>query len=88
MTLERCHPALPTAPCRGCGKPILWAKDAAGKAIPLDPRAVIYRITGYEASDAGAGPGPSERVRELIRLNPEAAASVLHRWTGQGGPNP
>lgn len=36
-----------------------------------------------EASDPG--PGPSERVRELIRVSPEAAASVLHRWTGQGG---
>jgi len=35
-----------------------------------------------EASDPG--PGPSERVRELIRLSPEAAASVLNRWT-QGG---
>jgi flagellar biosynthesis/type III secretory pathway M-ring protein FliF/YscJ len=35
--------------------------------------------------DAASEPGPSERVRELIRLNPEAAASVLHRWTGQGG---
>jgi flagellar M-ring protein FliF len=42
-----------------------------------------YKID--EASDAGLGPGPSERVRELIRLNPEAAASVLQRWTGQGG---
>jgi flagellar M-ring protein FliF len=31
------------------------------------------------------GPGPSERVRELIRLNPESAASVLHRWIGRGG---
>jgi hypothetical protein len=31
------------------------------------------------------GPGPSERVRELIRLNPESAAGVLHRWIGQGG---
>ena len=41
-----------------------------------------YKID--EASDAG--PGPAERVRDLIRLNPEAAASVLHRWTGQGGP--
>ncbi len=40
-----------------------------------------YKID--EPSDPG--PGPSERVRELIRLNPEAAASVLHRWTGQGG---
>ncbi|MDR3633617.1 MAG: hypothetical protein P4L84_07255 [Isosphaeraceae bacterium] len=41
----------------------------------------------FHVDEAGeAGPGPSERVRELIRLNPEAAASVLHRWTGRGGP--
>jgi hypothetical protein len=32
-----------------------------------------------------SGAGHSERVRELIRHNPEAAASVLHRWIGQGG---
>ncbi len=40
-----------------------------------------FKIDGASAP----GPGPSERVRDLIRLNPEAAASVLHRWTGQGG---
>ena len=34
---------------------------------------------------SGTGPGPSARVRDLIRANPEAAASVLQRWTGQGG---
>lgn len=33
----------------------------------------------------GAGPGPSERVRDLVRRNPEAAAGVLQRWIGQGG---
>jgi flagellar biosynthesis/type III secretory pathway M-ring protein FliF/YscJ len=43
-----------------------------------------YKIKIDEA--AAVGPAPSERVRELIRQNPEAAASVLHRWTGQGGP--
>ena len=43
-----------------------------------------YKID--EPSDSGPGPGPSERVRELIRLSPEAAASVLNRWT-QGGTN-
>ncbi len=32
-----------------------------------------------------AGPGPSERVRDLIRRNPTAAAGVLQRWIGQGG---
>jgi type III secretory pathway lipoprotein EscJ len=35
--------------------------------------------------DSASEPGPSERVRELIRQSPEAAASVLRRWTGQGG---
>jgi flagellar biosynthesis/type III secretory pathway M-ring protein FliF/YscJ len=34
--------------------------------------------------DSASEPAPSERVRELIRKNPEAAASVLQRWTGQG----
>ena len=28
--------------------------------------------------------GDPARLRELIRVNPEAAASVLHRWIGQG----
>jgi hypothetical protein len=41
---------------------------------------------GFVADDPSDRlPGPSERVRELIRLNPEAAAGVLQRWIGQGG---
>jgi flagellar M-ring protein FliF len=43
----------------------------------------IHKTRRYHA-DSASGPGPSERVRELIRRNPEAAASVLQRWTGQG----
>jgi flagellar biosynthesis/type III secretory pathway M-ring protein FliF/YscJ len=44
------------------------------------------RRAGFIADGpTGAVPGPSERVRELIRLNPEAAAGVLQRWIGQGG---
>ena len=35
--------------------------------------------------DTGDEPNPSERVRELVRRDPEAAASVLQRWTTQGG---
>jgi flagellar M-ring protein FliF len=31
--------------------------------------------------------GPINRVRELIRRDPEAAAGVLRRWAGQGGPS-
>jgi flagellar M-ring protein FliF len=40
---------------------------------------------GRYGVDTPSEPGPSERVRELIRLNPESAASILHRWIGQGG---
>jgi flagellar M-ring protein FliF len=36
--------------------------------------------------DSGDEPNPSDRVRELVRRDPEAAASVLQRWTTQGGP--
>jgi hypothetical protein len=45
------------------------------------------RLRRRYPADAAAEPGtaPSERVRELIRHNPKAAASVLHRWIGQGG---
>ncbi|MGP0066185.1 MAG: hypothetical protein ACLQGP_21610 [Isosphaeraceae bacterium] len=35
--------------------------------------------------DSGDEPNPSDRVRELVRRDPEAAASVLQRWTTQGG---
>jgi flagellar biosynthesis/type III secretory pathway M-ring protein FliF/YscJ len=44
----------------------------------------MHKTRRYQA-DSASDPGPSERVRELIRRNPEAAASVLQRWTGQGG---
>ena len=44
----------------------------------------MHKTRRYHA-DSASDPGPSERVRELIRRNPEAAASVLQRWTGQGG---
>ena len=31
------------------------------------------------------GHGPSERLREFVRRNPDSAVSVLERWTSQGG---
>jgi len=40
---------------------------------------------GRYRADLASEPAPSERVRELVRRNPEAAASVLQRWTVQGG---
>jgi hypothetical protein len=35
------HP-LPTTPCKGCGKPIVFAIMPGGGLIPLDTRAPVY----------------------------------------------
>ena len=58
-----------------------WVK-AARRPLVLPEAAVTTR---HYHVDSASEPGPSERVRELVRRNPEAAASVLQRWTGQGG---
>ena len=58
-----------------------WVQ-VARRPVPA-PRTIVQ--TRRYHVDTASEPGPSERVRELVRRNPEAAASVLQRWTGQGG---
>lgn len=33
--------------CKGCGKPVVFAKTEDGSTVILDPRAPIYRATGH-----------------------------------------
>jgi flagellar M-ring protein FliF len=56
-----------------------WVHVARRPARLSESTAKTSRYRGDLASE----PGPSERVRELVRRNPEAAASVLARWTVQ-----
>jgi flagellar M-ring protein FliF len=58
-----------------------WIQAARrpARAIGSVPAGRVYR------EDSPDEPGPSERVRELVRRDPEAAASVLQRWATQGG---
>ncbi len=62
---------------------------AAGSWIKAARRPVVVPETAVTTRrfhvDSASEPGPSERVRELVRRDPEAAASVLQRWTAQGG---
>jgi hypothetical protein len=50
-----------------------------------EPRGSFTSGTRRFHRDSPKGPIQSERVRELVRRNPRAAASVLQRWIGQGG---
>ncbi len=58
-----------------------WLRIARRPSRPPEPAG---RSRRYHVGSA-LQPSPSERVRELIQRNPEAAASVLQRWVGQGG---
>jgi len=41
-----------TTPCKGCGKPMVMARQSDGKWIPLDPKPAVYRVV--ERADGGA----------------------------------
>ena len=59
-----------------------WIQSARrpARAVASPPAGRRYR------EDSADEPEPSERVRELVRRDPEVAASVLQRWATQGGP--
>lgn len=37
-------PTLRLSTCKGCGRPILWAKLAKGSSVPLDPKPATYIV--------------------------------------------
>lgn len=65
---------LATAPCKLCGKPIVWAKgllvSGAPANLPMDPRAPCYVVTQNFGADISA-----ERKTDVM---------VLHHATCQG----
>ncbi len=73
----------------GAAGAVLSILAAVGSWIQATRRAARIpepaRATRRFHADSPSEPRPSERVRELIRRNPEAAASVLARWANQGG---
>ncbi len=61
-----------------------WLRMAARRPAARPSRSA-WRPGFVADGPGGPTPGPSERVRDLIRTSPEAAAGVLQRWIGQGG---
>jgi flagellar M-ring protein FliF len=65
---------------------LLMAMGSWIQAARRPARAIASSAGGRTyREDSPDEPGPSERVRELVRRDPEAAASVLQRWATQGG---
>jgi hypothetical protein len=58
-----------------------WIQAARRPVRPIEPAPAGRRYR----EDLPDEPEPSERVRELVRRDPEVAASVLQRWAIQGG---
>lgn len=62
----------PTDPCKGCGRPIVWAMNTQTKAfIPLDPAPLTYTVQ----KSAGDGPlicGPIEGMVSHFTTCPKA----------------
>lgn len=42
MSEATSSPSLPTSPCKGCGKPIVWGRTFKGTKIPLDASVPCY----------------------------------------------
>ena len=58
-----------------------WILSARRSSVRTE---TVKRGLRRHGGSAGT-PGPSERLREFVRRNPESAVSVLERWTSQGG---
>jgi hypothetical protein len=87
-------PSQPVTANQGRLAPFWWSAAAGGVlaatiamtvALWVSARRIPKGRSAARRPGGPAGQGPSERVRELVRLDPDAAAGVLRRWTVEGG---
>jgi hypothetical protein len=71
-----------------CGLGAVTCLAVGALSVRLATRRAPARARGVVPGPrlmASGSASPSERVRELVRLDPTAAAGVLQRWIGHGG---
>lgn len=77
--------ALPTTPCRQCGKPLVFGKTADGKLIPMDPRPPCYRAGGGDFFGKGV---TAERVLDVHVTHFATCPKAAHFSKGKDGVSP
>lgn len=50
------------SPCKGCGNPIVWARNPQGGSIPLDPTPPVYNVRTYEDGSIRCERNPNAMV--------------------------
>jgi hypothetical protein len=81
VTVEAVRKPFKTSPCRGCGKPIVWALKEDGGKIPLDPRPGVYRV----AVDHAFGDGELRAVLKPDCLVTHFATCPKANWFSGSG---
>ncbi len=72
-------PATKLAPCKGCGRGILWAQNMAnGKMIPLDPGAIVYELTSAPEGDATCA-----RAEPRFKVSHFATCTAANQFSGK-----
>ena len=78
-------PKFRTTPCRGCGRPIVWAVDPTGQRIPLDPRPPVYHVNLEDP----ANPGSARCSRSSTGMVSHfATCPEAGRFSGSSRPQP
>ena len=68
------------AKCDACGAPILFARLASGKRVPLDARrGRVYRVT-IEGGEARAVQIGREGFERVVSGDPEAATALVSHF--------
>ncbi len=77
--------ALPTTPCRQCGKPLVFGKTPDGKTIPMDPKPPCYRAGG---GDFFGREVTAERQENVFVTHFATCAQASHFSKGKDGRSP
>ena len=68
--------------CRSCGREIVWAKTEHGKAVPLDPKALVFSVAKDDRGELIAV-RPTRLSGELFMVSHFATCPDANKWSGK-----